>query len=153
MKKIIAFAVFAIATSFATANDLSLATFNKPYTSAASVSTSATEATANAPAPSAFEKSANKVGAFLGGLMKGPAMMGKAFVSGVGAGYSGEAAPKQASADTVSKKSEDATSHESAPTAGLQNPLSKIAALVLKRSKDQANAPVEDRSSLASNLN
>jgi hypothetical protein len=157
MKKYIAFALLAVVSSFAAASDLTLAPLNKPNAPVANVSTPAPEATvvASAAAPNALEQGAGKVGAFLGSLMKGPAMMGKAFVSGVSAGYSGDAAAKQATVTTPSSTSE-ATPSAQAATAqpGIeQNPLAKHLASLIKRVQDQAAAPVDERSTLASNTN
>jgi hypothetical protein len=157
MKKLFAIALLAVVSSFAAASDLTLANLNKPNAPVANVATPAPVAVTaeTTPTPSAFEQGAGKVGEFLGGLMKGPAMMGKAFVSGFGAGYSADSATKQAEVTTPSNAPEAAPASPAATTQpGIaQHPLAKQLASLIKRVQDQAATPAEQPSTLAANTN
>lgn len=152
MKKLFAFAILVAASSFALANDLTLAHYNKPAIAVAETSAATSKTTENTSAPSALESGASKAGAIIGGMLKAPAVLGKAFASGVSAGYSGASAPMPASAKIAVQKQDVASSPESATATGFRNPLAKLSGM-LQRSKGQANAAIEDHSVLASSTN
>lgn len=151
MKKLFAIAILALASSFAAAADRAVLPEYTPA-AVADVSTPASDKTA----PSALEKSAAKVGSFLGGMLKGPAMLGKAFASGLGAGFTAPAAPapapvQAANTDSSSKLADwqEPTPTTTARTASSLNPLADKLASLIRRAKDQKMAPVEERSTPA----
>jgi hypothetical protein len=154
MKKLFAIAMFALASSFAAAADRVVLA---EYTPAAvtDASTPASDKTA----PTALEKGAAKVGSFLGGMLKAPAMLGKAFAGGVGAGFSAPAAPAPAPSQSANNLSssklaqwqEDTSATTARPvTASSTNPFAAKLASLIRRAKDQTSAPVEERSAPAS---
>lgn len=151
MKKLFAIAMLALASSFAAAADRAVLPEYTPA-AVADVSTPASDKTA----PTALEKGAAKVGSFLGGMLKGPAMLGKAFAGGIGAGFSASAAPAPAPVQTANTNSSSKladgqdTPTTTARTASSTNPLADKLASLIRRAKDQKAAPVEERSVPAS---
>jgi hypothetical protein len=156
-KYFVAIVMLATAASYASANDVTLPYYFPPVATAtvSEVSSPAPEVTVNSTAPTALEKGANKVGSFLGNMLKGPAILGKALTSGFSAGFSGQAVKPA----TVAAHETPAPAVQAAPPADTSKlvsalqPLSNQLAALLRRSKDQPAAPVEDHSFLAANPN
>jgi len=148
MKKLFVIAMMSLVSAFAIAGDMKSVEQSPRFSSQAA--SSASEAPADAVAPTALEKGAAKVGSFVGGMLKTPMMLGKALGSGIKAGINGQTAAtseSQESANASAPKMEQAR----------LNPLHNVLGLPLKvlvrrtqKDSSQPPAPIEERSTAAS---
>jgi hypothetical protein len=154
MKKLIAIALLAFASSAVFAAGVSPAVRSNDVAPVADAQTSAADAPVTAPAPSALEKGATKVGSVLGGMFRTTVKLGQAVGKGVREGLSDDRAK---STDVSSTSQAPGQPAMTAPTSALasvfSNPVTHRLAAMVKRDKDQPVAPVEERSMLASSPN
>lgn len=174
MKKLIAIALLAFASTAVFAGEVSPAVRSTDVAPVVDASTSAADAPVTAPASSALEKGATKLGSVLGGVFRTTYKLGKAVGEGVREGFSDKGAksadvgssptPSQAAVSEPAPTKASGTSNPLASAfsttavlnplgAAFSNPLSSKLASAFKRNKDQQDAPIDDRSVLASNPN
>jgi hypothetical protein len=154
MKKLIAIALLAFASSAAFAVGVSPAVSNNDVAPIADVSTSAAAAPVTAPAPSALEKGATKVGSVLGGMFRTTVKLGQAVGKGVREGLADDGTkPPVLKGDWQTSSRTSANAHPTVLDSLASNPVTHRLAAMVKRNKDQPAAPIEERSMLASNPN
>lgn len=146
MKNILVILFLTLAATFASASDLSLHHGAVPAPESA---TGNPEPAASAGNVSTVEAGAANIGAFLGGLVGGTVNMGKAFVDGIRKGYSDDPASEDSTPIESAKASTD--SREST-VLGLFNPATLVAKLS-QRSQGTSSAPIEEKSTVAVNMN
>jgi hypothetical protein len=161
LKKLITAAVLSILCAVSFASDLSVWTGSREQTkAAANENTAALRDTGFATSSQAItveetqsvrskvEAGVASLGSVFGSLMRGPALMGKAFVSGFGEGYQAKTAePAPSVSPSTRAEPQRATDSPALTRLAQLSPTAMLSSL-LKRSKDQQMAPIEEKSSM-----
>lgn len=159
MKKLITAAVLSMFCVAAFASDLSLSTGSRDSATVAPNNAATLSAAGFSSSPTGemletqsvrtkVEAGVAAMGSVFGGLMRGPVLMGKAFVTGFGEGYEAKSSAPATAVQPSNRPETQSSKEPNALTRLAQLSPTAMLSSLLKRSKDQQLAPVEEKSSI-----